>query len=277
MRAAPLVPPAPGKSAAPSTAPAAPAAVPASPPGAGGKVTGMVPPPMPMDRDFIVRNQIIERYIGGRLPLKGAQEFERYCAANPEIIDELGLADRVHAGLRLLDASRVALPWEPKPRRWWEHPALLVASLLLVVGALATASVMASRVAQREATIQDLRAQLRDRTIDPATSTRSFRLDPSRTAPSRRNAVTIGASGEMADLKIDMSWSKFTAFRVTIDRIDQGRVAVLHNVLRDSNGDLHIGINSTALGPGSYQFTIEGLTMKSEAFAQAWVTIGVQR
>lgn len=270
MRAAPLVPPAPGKPAAASAAPAALAA-------AVGNVTGIVPPPMPMDRDFIVRNQIIERYIGGRLPLKGAQEFERYCAANPDIIEELGLADRVHAGLRLLDASRVALPWEPKPRRWWEHPALLVASLVLVVAALVGTSIMASRVVQREATIQDLQVQLRDRTIDAATSTRSIRIDPSRTAPSRRNAVVIGARGEMADLKIDMSWSKFTAFRVTIDRIDQGRVAVLHNLLRDSNGDLHIGLNSTALGPGSYQFEIEGLTMKSEAFAQAWVTVGVQR
>jgi hypothetical protein len=235
-----------------------------------------MPPAMPMDRDFIVRNQIIERYIGGRLPLKGAQEFERYCAANPEIIEELGLADRVHSGLRLLDASRVALPWEPKPRRWWEHPAVLVAALVLVAGALGTTSVMGSRVMQREATIQGLRTQLRDRPIDPATSTRSIRLDPSRTAPSRRNAVTIGSSSEMADLKIDMSWSKFTAFRVTIDRMDQGRVAVLHNLLRDSNGDLHIGLNTTALGPGSYQFEIEGLTLKSEAFAQAWVTVGVQ-
>jgi hypothetical protein len=235
-----------------------------------------MPPAMPMDRDFIVRNQIIERYIGGRLPLKGAQEFERYCAANPEIIEELGLADRVHSGLRLLDASRVALPWEPKPRRWWEHPAVLVAALVLVAGALGTTSVMGSRVMQREATIQGLRTQLHDRPIDPATSTRSIRLDPSRTAPSRRNAVTIGSSSEMADLKIDMSWSKFTAFRVTIDRMDQGRVAVLHNLLRDSNGDLHIGLNTTALGPGSYQFEIEGLTLKSEAFAQAWVTVGVQ-
>jgi len=235
----------------------------------------MVPPPMPMDRDFIVRNQIIERYIGGRLPLRGAQEFERYCAANPGIIEELGLADRVHAGLRLLDASHVAMPWEPKPRRWWEHPALLVASLVLVVAALATASVMASRVVQREGTIDGLRAQLRDRTIDAATSTRSIRVEPSRTAPSLRNAVVIGARGEMADLKIDMSWSRFTAFRVTIDRQDQGRVAVISYLLRDSNGDLRLALNSSALGPGTYQIAIEGLSLHSDAVAQAWITVGI--
>jgi hypothetical protein len=82
---------------------------------------------------------------------------------------------------------------------------------------------------------------------------------PSRTGPSVHSLVTIGgAQAQMADLKIDVSWSPFTAFRVTIDRIDQGRVGVLHNMQRDSNGNLHLELNSTALGPGDYQLTIEG-------------------
>jgi hypothetical protein len=79
----------------------------------------------------------------------------------------------------------------------------------------------------------------------------------------------------MAELKIDMSWSKFTAFRVTIDRQDQGRVAVINYMLRDSNGDLRLALNTSALGPGVYQFAIEGLTLRSEAIAQAWTTIGI--
>ena len=58
-----------------------------------------------MDRDFIARNQVVERYLSGRLPLKGATEFERFCRENPDVLDELGLAERVNAGLRLLDAS----------------------------------------------------------------------------------------------------------------------------------------------------------------------------
>ena len=38
----------------------------------------------PMDRDFIARNQIVERYLSGRLPLKGATDFERFCRENPQ-------------------------------------------------------------------------------------------------------------------------------------------------------------------------------------------------
>ena len=62
---------------------------------------------------------------------------------------------------------------------------------------------------------------------------------------------------------------------MTIDRQDQGRVAEIGYMLRDSNGDLRLGMNSTALGPGTYQFTIEGLSLRSEAVAQAWITIGI--
>ena len=79
----------------------------------------------------------------------------------------------------------------------------------------------------------------------------------------------------MADLKIDLSWSQFTAFRVTIDRVDQGRVGVLHNVQRDSNGNLHLGSTARRSGPGDYQLTIEGLTWRGEPVPQAWATISI--
>ena len=58
-----------------------------------------------MDRDFIARNQIVERYLSGRLPLKAATEFERFCRDNPKLLDEIGLPETVNAGLRLLEAG----------------------------------------------------------------------------------------------------------------------------------------------------------------------------
>ena len=50
---------------------------------------------------------------------------------------------------------------------------------------------------------------------------------------------------------------------------------MINYLLRDSNGDLRLALNSSALGPGTYQFAIEGLTLHSEAIAQAWVAIGI--
>jgi hypothetical protein len=229
-----------------------------------------------MDGDFIVRNQIVERYLSGRLPLKGAQDFERYCHEHPGLIEELGMADRVHAGLRLLEAGGVPLPWEPKPRQWWEKPPVLVSAVLVAVLALIAALVLAGKVSSRNATVASLQKRVQEQPLDPAAETRSIRLIPSRTAPSRREAVTLGgAAAQMADMKIDLSWSKFTDFLVTIDRVDQGRVAELHHLQRDSNGDLRIALNTSALGPGSYQLAIAGLTLHGEAVAQAWITVGI--
>jgi hypothetical protein len=135
---------------------------------------------------------------------------------------------------------------------------------------------MAGKLSARDASIAALRTRVFEQPLEPATSTRNVRLVPSRTAPSTRPAVVFGGgSTEMADMRIDMAWSKFTAFRVTIDRQDQGRVAVISYLLRDSNGDLRLALNSSALGPGTYQIAIEGLSLHSDAVAQAWITVGI--
>ena len=53
-----------------------------------------LPSPAPaMDREFIIKNQIVERYLAGRLPPKGVTDFERLIRSRPQLIDELGLAD----------------------------------------------------------------------------------------------------------------------------------------------------------------------------------------
>jgi len=271
MRTAPLITPPPSKDGARLVAAPAPAPAPAAP-----QAIPPVPPSMPMDREFILRNQVAERYLAGRLPVRGVHDFERYCREHPEMIHELGLAEKVHAALRLLEAGGVAPPWEAKPRQWWEKlPVLIAAAVLALAGGIA-ALTMAGKLAARDSALAALRARAAEQPLEPATSTRSVRLVPSRTAPSSQPAIVVGGEhAQMADFRIDMSWSKFTAFRVTIDRQDQGRVAVISYLLKDSNGDLRLGLNSTAIGPGTYQFTIEGLTMRSEAVPQAWIAIGV--
>ncbi|HEY6451768.1 MAG TPA: hypothetical protein VIX87_04145 [Steroidobacteraceae bacterium] len=235
-----------------------------------------VPLQISMDREFIVRNQIVERYLAGRLPLKGAQDFERYCREHPELLDEIGLSERINAALRLVEAGGRPTPWEAPARAWWERPSVLLgaAGLALILGVLSL--VLVGKLSTRDHAILALQHRAAAQALDPAQSTRSITLMPSRSSSSPRSLVTVGGSkAEMADLKIDVSWSGFNAFRVTLDRVDQGRVAVLHNVLRDSNGVLHLGLNSSALGPGDYEFSIDGLTWRGDAVPQAWATITI--
>ena len=232
-----------------------------------------------MDRDFIARNQVVERYLSGRLPLKGATDFERFCRDNPDVLDELGLPERVNAGLRLLEASGKPEPWQEAKKPFWQKPQVTIGLAVVVIG-LGTALTFAMNDSAAKAQrINKLQSQAIERPLDPATSTREIRLLPSREGGSNTPAITIGGGGaaQLADFKIDESRSPYKIFRVTIDRIDQGRVAVISELAKDSNGHLRIALNSSALGPGNYQLTIEGLTWRGDAEPDSWITIGIQR
>ena len=86
-----------------------------------------------------------------------------------------------------------------------------------------------------------------------------------------------GGAANLVDFHIDETRSPYKDFRVTIDRIDQGRVMVIDNLVKDSNGHLRIALNSSALGPGNYQLTLEGLDWRGQPQPDSWVTIGIVR
>jgi hypothetical protein len=276
--------PAPKPRSAPSPAPVPAAGATskaAAKPAPGAAAPAAAAPPAasaPMDRDFIARNQVVERYLSGRLPLKGATEFEQFVHRHPEILDEIGLPERVNAGLRLLEASGKPEPWQEAPRPSWQKPQVTL-TLAALVGVLAVAlTVLTGTGAAKSHRIAELQKQANEQPLDPATSTREIRLMPSRSGASNSPAISIGGGGaQLADFKIDESRSPYHIFRVTIDRIDQGRVGVITNLVKDSNGHLRIALNSTALGPGNYQLTIEGLNWRGDPEPDSWVTIGIQR
>ena len=234
----------------------------------------------PMDRDFIARNQVVERYVSGRLPVKGATDFERFCHEHPELLDEIGLPERVNAALRLLEASGKPEPWQEAPRPMWQKPQVTL-TLAATVAALAIAlAIITGGSVGKTHRIAQLQRVASERALDPATSRREIRLLPSRSGASNSPAITIGGDrggAQLADFKIDESRSPYHAFRVTIDRIDQGRVGIINNLSKDSNGHLRIALNSSALGPGNYQLTFEGLDLRGEPQPDSWVTIGIVR
>jgi hypothetical protein len=280
--AAPATVPAPKPVAAPVPKPAvvtkpASSAAPAAKPAAATSAT-VVPPSPPMDKDFIARNQVVERYLSGRLPLKGATEFEQYCGRHPELLDEIGLPERVNAGLRLLEASGKPEPWQEAARPSWQKPQITIALAAVALVCGIASAVFAGAGASRGHRIEQLQKQLTEQPLDPATSTREIRLLPSREGASNSPAISIGGGGtQMADFKIDESRSAYHIFRITIDRIDQGRVGVITNLVKDSNGHLRIALNSSALGPGNYQLTIEGIDWRGDPQPDSWITIGVLR
>jgi hypothetical protein len=227
-----------------------------------------------MDREFIIKNQIVERYLAGRLPPKGVTDFERLIRSRPQLIDELGLAEKVNAGLRLLDAAGIAEPWAEKPKKFWEQPMFGLAAAALAAVALIGCAVLAIQVSSRNATIEKQARDNIERPIAPSTSKRTILVNVSRNGPPSRAAMTINR-GDFAELKADLSWARYSQFRVSIDRVDQARVAVIEGIERDSNGHVRISLNAGAFGPGDYLVTIEGMTMRRESVPMAWYRLTI--
>lgn len=231
-----------------------------------------------MDADFIARHQIVEKYLAGKLPPKGMQDFERFCSRHPELLDTIGLSNQVHAALQLLDAGGKPEPWAHAAPRFYQKPLNFALAAGLAVALLGSTAWFASRASTAEAQLATARRQAAAQPMLPATATRAVLLQPDREAPPGHSQATLnGTGGEFADLKIDVSWSPFTNFRVLIDRVDQGRFAVLGSLTRDSNGQLRLGFNSTGLGPGEYQIALEGLDWRGTPHPAGWLKLSVVR
>jgi hypothetical protein len=242
----------------------------------GAAVAAPSGPAPAMDREFILKNQIIERYLAGRLPPKGVTDFEKLIRSRPELIEELGLADRVNAGLRLLDAAGIAEPWAEKEKKVWEKPAFTFAAAGVACAALIGCLVLALQISSRNDAITKLQADNHERAVAPSTRKRSIIVRTSRGGPPSAASLTI-STGEFAELKVDMSWTKFQMFKVTVERIGQGRVGIFDGLTKDSNGDVRMSLNSGAFGPGDYLVTLEGLNMRRESLPMGWFRFAVAR
>jgi hypothetical protein len=244
-----------------------------------GPVSGAAVPGTPapaMDREFIIKNQIVERYLAGRLPPKGVTDFEKLIRSRPQLIEELGLPEKVNAGLRLLDAAGIAEPWAEKPKKFWENPAFTMGGAALAAVALIGCLVLGMQVSARNATIAKQKVENLERSIAPSTRKRTILVGISRNGPPAQASLTI-SHGEFAEMKSDLSFTKYGSFRVSIDRVNQGRVAVLDGVEKDSNAHLRISLNAGAFGPGDYLVSIEGLNMRRESLPIGWYRFTVSR
>lgn len=230
-----------------------------------------------MDRAFIEKNQIVERYLAGKLPPRGIVDFEAYCRENPDFVEGMGLAARVNAAVRLLEASGQPEPWHEKPKQFWEQLPFIASAAAAAVILLILALVLWSRLATAEKQISALETAVIEKPLDPATARRGIKISPSRTGLPAAAMFSIGGRDtEFVEMKVDLSWAKTSTFRVSLDRVGHSGVALWHNLLRDSNGELRISLNSSVLGPGDYTLTIDALDWRGTARPTAWARFTVR-
>jgi hypothetical protein len=235
-----------------------------------------------MDRAFIEKHQVVERYLAGKLPFKAVQDFERFCRENPELLDEIELPERLNAGLRLLEASgrppAPPGPEEPEPPReqWWRRIEVTAGLGALCAVLLISLWVLGIKYAERGDKVAALEQQVESGSLQAPSRTRTIPVTPSR-VPTNRTALTLQLkeTADLVELVLNMSSARYNTFRVIVDKKDQGRAGAIHNLLRDSNGNLRLIVNSSALRPGNYQVTIEGLPGRGSPVAVGWFNVRV--
>jgi hypothetical protein len=73
-----------------------------------------------------------------------------------------------------------------------------------------------------------------------------------------------------------MGYSRYSLFRLVVDKRDQGRALIVSDVTKDSNGELRLTFNTTGLAAGEYAARIDGLPLRGGgASPEGWVTLEV--
>ena len=230
------------------------------------------------DRKFIEDHHLVERYLEGKLPFKGARDLENWCRSHPEYLNELGLSERAQASLKLLEASGRAVDLrEPKPP-WWKTVHVLVGLGAIAFLSLLAFWVLLGKYVFLRGELDDSRITMnRGSLVQPAT-TREMLVTPDRAPDINRARIVVSRSApQLLDLHIDLTYTnKLMQFRMLVDKQDQGRALILNNLLKDSNGELRITLNSTGLGAGIYKARIEALPFRGSPIPMGWLILDVK-
>ena len=228
------------------------------------------------DAQFIEEHHLIERYLENKLPYKGARDLENWCREHPEYLNNLKLSERAQASLKLLEASGQVQDLREPPLPWWKTPYTLIGLGAVALLCLVAFWFLMGKYVLLRSELQDTRERAHQGSLVQPATERDLRIGPDR-APGldRARIVVSRAAPELIDVHIDMSYSKMMQFRMFVDKQDQGRALVLNNILKDSNNELRLTINTTGLAAGVYTVRIEALPPRDIPIPEGWLILEV--
>ncbi|HUO95983.1 MAG TPA: hypothetical protein VMT92_07105 [Steroidobacteraceae bacterium] len=216
-----------------------------------------------MDLKLIEERQVVERYLRGRLTPPEARFFEQVVRQSPEIAERIGLPDTLKRMMRLLDDT--GTEWREQPPKFWHAPwvpATLAGALVL---ALLVALVSFAGKRSLAAEYEHLRSQAAAGLLNAPMATQVMRLKAARPNEAMPT-YPIGnrTTPTLAELRINLAFTRATLFKVTIKRDDGTYFARLDNQLKDSNDDLRVAFNSAAFAAGIYEVDLESVNLRGE-------------
>jgi hypothetical protein len=170
------------------------------------------------------------------------------------------------------------LPVEEIVLAWWQKP-VAVASLAAIAVLLLVLGIASQLHARRDrALAAELETRVKTLTLRASTAERALRIEPNPRSWSAAPDATIAWPEPplMLELYLPVAYSEFTTFAVTVDKVDQGRMLVVQRMMPDSNRELRLSLNSSALGPGEYRIRIEGYNWRGQRADAGWVRLVIK-
>jgi hypothetical protein len=237
------------------------------------------PTPVPrFDRKFIEDHKLVERYLENKLPFKGARDLENWCRANPEYLEELKMSERAHSSLKLLEAAGAPQDLREEKPPWWKS-----INVLIGLGALTLVSFMAfwvlfGKFELLKMQLEDTKTQMTQGSlVQPAVET-TVRVSPDHSPGIDHARIVLNHNApQLMEVHLDLAYTqKLNQFRIIVDKKDQGRAMILNYLLKDSNGELLMTLNSTGLSQGTYTVRIEALPFKGAPLPIGWLLLEVR-
>jgi hypothetical protein len=166
---------------------------------------------------------------------------------------------------------------DEEPIEWWQtRPA--VAGLAVLAALLLIATIVALRASsQARSDAAAARAQVRLLTLRAVSGEQALHLEPNHLSWSTGPDAVIAwpEPPQLLELFVPVGYTGFQAFALVVDKVDYGRVVVLERLVPDSNRDLRVGLNSSALGPGEYRLRVQGYTWRGQRVDIGWIRLQV--
>jgi hypothetical protein len=230
------------------------------------------------DAKFIEDHKLLDRYLQGKLPPKGARELENWCRAHPGYLNDLKLAERAQATLKLLEASGRSMDLREPDAPWWKGPYVLIGLAVVTLATLLGFWTMVAKYHLARSELEDTKARIRQGPLVQPTVQTVQHVAPDRAAGIDHARIAVSTTvPQLVELYIDMSYTqKLNEFRMIVDKQDQGRALIINNLLKDSNNDLRLTFNTSGLAAGIYTVRIEALPPRGDPIPDGWLILDVK-
>jgi hypothetical protein len=236
-------------------------------------------PPTPrFDRKFIEDHKLVERYLENKLPFKGARDLENWCRANPDYLEELKMSERAQSSLKLLEAAGSAPDLREEKPPWWKHINVLFGLCAVAFLSLVAFWFLFGKYELLKGALEDTKTQMTQGSLmQPAVET-TVRVSPDHSPGIDHARIVLNHTApQLMEVHLDLGYTqKLNQFRVIVDKKDQGRAMILNYLLKDSNGELVITLNSTGLSQGIYTVRIEALPYHGTPLPVGWLLLEVR-